>query len=289
MLFIMILCDFNKLIFILPHMMKTILLLFFYILLLYGEKNTLHIGYLSTENSEILQQKLSPFVAYLEAKTGFKVHLSAGHDYQDAIDKISEESFDIAFLGPVPYIKAKEKNPALEIVATLNNADSEDFESVIFVKEGSPVTSLQELKGKTFAFGSKESTLSYYVPMYLLKQENVDTALKRFDFLGRHDRVAQYVIMGKYDAGSIKNSVARKYAPYIRVIKRSKQYENFLFVASSHLDKTLFEKIRHAILSLEDTTILQGFDNKASGFTLKEDKDYDALRKLVHEVESLQR
>jgi len=270
-------------------MMKTILFLFLCTFLLYGEKNTLHIGYLSTENSEILQQKLSPFVAYLEAKTGLKVQLSAGHDYQDAIDKISEESFDIAFLGPVPYIKAKEKNPALEIVATLNNAHSEDFESVIFVKEGSPVTSLQELKGKTFAFGSKESTLSYYVPMYLLKQENVDTALKRFDFLGRHDRVAQYVIMGKYDAGSIKNSVARKYAPYIRVIKRSKQYENFLFVASSHLDKTLFEKIRHAILSLKDTTILQGFDNKASGFTLKEDKDYDALRKLVHEVESLQR
>ncbi|MGD9718320.1 MAG: phosphate/phosphite/phosphonate ABC transporter substrate-binding protein [Sulfurimonadaceae bacterium] len=270
-------------------MMKIIVPLFLCIVSLWANENTLHVGYLSTENSEILQQKLSPFVAYLEAKTGLKVHLSAGYDYQDAIDKIADETFDIAFLGPVPYIKAKEKNPALEIVATLNNAHSEDFESVIFVKKDSPLTSLQELKGKTFAFGSKYSTLSYYVPMFLLKQEHVDTALKRFDFLGRHDRVAQYVIMGKYDAGSIKNSVARKYAPYIRVIKRSKQYENFLFVASSHLDRGLLEKIRHAILSLEAKEILQGFDNKASGFTLKEDKDYDALRKLVHEVESLQR
>lgn len=66
------------------------------------------------------------------------MHLSAGYDYQDAIDKIADETFDIAFLGPVPYIKAKEKNPALEIVATLNNAHSEDFESVIFVKKDSP-------------------------------------------------------------------------------------------------------------------------------------------------------
>ncbi|MDY0116559.1 MAG: phosphate/phosphite/phosphonate ABC transporter substrate-binding protein [Sulfurimonadaceae bacterium] len=270
-------------------MIKIIVLFFLSFCLLFGEQKELRVGFLSIESSEMLYKKLAPFATYLENQTGMKVSLYAGCDYKDTIDKITNEVLDIVYLGPVPYIKAKEKNPLLKIIASLENANEDAFKSVIFVKKGSNLKTLPDLKGKTFAFGSRNSTLSYYVPMYMLKKQNIDTQLERFAFLGRHDRVAQYVIMGKYDAGSIKTSVAEKYSDYIEVIARSEQYDNFLFLASSQLDDATFTKIQNALLELKNEQILKAFDANSSGFIKKEDKEYDSLRKLVKIVDMLKR
>lgn len=270
-------------------MTKIILIFLFSTSLLLGSNKELRLGFLSVENSEVIHNRLAPFAKYLENKTGRKVILETGHDYYDTIDKITKEVFDIAYLGPVPFIKAKEINPNLNIIASLQNNSKNSFKSVIIVKKDSNIKSLSDLKNKTFAFGSRDSTLSYYIPMYMLKKENIDKKLQRFDFLGRHDRVAQYVIMGKYDAGSVKNSIAEKYKNYIDIVESSDNYENFLFVASPSLDKKLFTLIEDALLELKDKSILRTFDSNCVGFSKKEDKDYNSLREIVKIIDSFER
>lgn len=270
-------------------MKKTILIFLFSISFVFASNNELRIGFLSIENSEVIHNRLAPFAKYLENKIGKKVILEAGYDYHDTIDKITKERFDIAYLGPVPFIKAKERNPNLNIIASLQNNQTDGFKSVIIVKKGSKIKSISDLKNKTFAFGSRDSTLSYYIPMYMLKKQNIDNQLQRFVFLGRHDRVAQYVIMGKYDAGSVKNSIAEKYKNYIDIIDSSDSYENFLFVASPSLDINLFRVIEDALLSLKDKEIIKTFDSNCIGFSKKEDKDYDSLREVVKIIDSFKK
>ena len=106
-------------------------------------------------------------------------------------DKFTDGTFDIGLIGPAPYIRAKSINPdALKIIVGIKNSEKSPFRSVIISKKGSKFLKYSDLKGKKFAFGSPESTLSYYVPKSMLINSNTIKELKYYDLLGRHDRVA---------------------------------------------------------------------------------------------------
>ena len=128
------------------------------------------------------------------------------------------------------------------------------------------------------------STLSYYVPMDILIDSQTIKHIKTYNFLGRHDRVAQYVIMGRYSAGAVKNSIAQKYSKYIQVVKRSKPLADFVMVSSSSLDKKVSKKIKDALLKLKDEKILSSLKGSAIWFEEARDSDYDDLKEIINRV-----
>lgn len=265
------------------------MLQYFFILLLsshllLASQAEIRLGLISVENNELMIQKLQPFVNYLEKTLEKKVTIKTGYDYANSIEQITKGDVDISYLGPVPYVKAKMMNPDIRIIASLDNCLKDSFQSVIVVKKDSPIKKLSDLKNKKFAFGSPNSTLSYYVPRYMLAKENILGSLKRYDFLGRHDRVAQYIIMGKYDAGAIKTSVAQEYKEYLDIIAHSPSYEDFAIVASSQMDATLFKKIQNALLSIDNPVILNAFKKGLCGFKKSDDANYDEIRQIMHNV-----
>lgn len=228
--------------------MKPLLLIIFLSLIVYA-KETLVFGAISTVEAHLMEKKLTPLIKYLEEKTQKKIIFKTGYNYEDTIHKFSNRSFDIGFIGPSPYIKSKRINPdALSILAELQNADNSAFKSHLITKKGSSIHSLKDLKDKSFAFGSPNSTLSYFIPMNILIEKETLNSLKNYTFLGRHDRVAQYVIMGKYDAGAVKKSVADRYAKYLQNIETSEVYPEFLMVANSKLNEQLFKTIKKGTL-----------------------------------------
>lgn len=249
--------------------------------------DTLTFGVISTVEVHLMEKQLTPLINYLEKKTKKKIIFKSGYNYQDTIDKFADGTFDIGFIGPSPYIKVKEKQPkALQILAKLENVDDNSFRSVIISKKGSSIRSLSDLKSKTFAFGSPNSTLSYYVPMKMLIDEDKLKSLEKYNFLGRHDKVAQYVIMGKYDAGAIKKSVADKYADYLQNIAISKVYPDFLIVANSEIEQELRDKIQKALLELRDVRILKEIKSSAIGFKKTNEDEYKELELVMKRVDS---
>jgi phosphonate transport system substrate-binding protein len=243
-------------------------------------------GAISTVEPELMQQHLSPAMKYIEKVTGKKVVFQTGYDYDDTIEKFAKGQFDIGYIGPVPYIKAKRIDPeSLNILARLKNAQSKPFQSVIITRKNSTLNTLEDIDQHTFAFGSPQSTLSYYVPMDMLIRTGSISRLQSYNFLGRHDKVAQYVIMGKYDLGAVKNSVAQVYSKYIKVVQKSAALPDFLMVSSSKLDKDTSKKIQDALLSLENKDILKAFKSSAVGFESAKDSDYNELRDVVKRVE----
>ncbi|MBU1993971.1 phosphate/phosphite/phosphonate ABC transporter substrate-binding protein [bacterium] len=234
-----------------------------------------------------MHKNLQPLLVYLENVTGKTIEFQTGYDYKDTINKFADGTFDFGYIGPSPYILAKEINPhALKILAGIKNKEGEYFQSVIVSKKGSSLVKLSDLKNRSFAFGSPNSTLSYYIPMDMLLQNGVLKELKRYDFLGRHDKVAQYVIMGKYDAGAIKHSVADEYSRYLQVIEKSKPFADFMIVANTAMDKDLTKKIQNALLELKDPDILRSMKSSAIGFELRQESDYDELKRIMQNVSS---
>ncbi len=266
--------------------MKTIIFIFIFLISHLIASDKLIFGAISTVEAELMKKKLMPLMNYIQSKTGKTIEFQTGYDYADTIEKFANGTFDIGYIGPSPYVKAKKINPnSLTIVAKLKNSTQDSFKSVIISKKGSSISKLEDLNDKRFAFGSPNSTLSYYVPMSMLIDNKLVHKLKHYDFLGRHDRVAQYVIMGKYDAGAIKKSVADKYSKYLQVVALSKTFPDFMIVANPKIEKEILEKLKKAILTLKDKNILKSLKNSAIGFEKAKDDDYDDLRIIMNHVD----
>ncbi len=267
--------------------MKAILLTLFFLTFHLFASDTLVFGAIATVNPEIMKKKLTPLMKEIEKATNKHLIFKTGYDYTDTIKKFADGTFDIGYIGPAPYIKVKNINKnALILLAGIKNSQKSPFRSVIFSKKGSKYRTYNDLKNQDFAFGSPNSTLSYYVPKYMLQKENIAQEIKRFRFMGRHDKVAQYVIMGRYAAGAVKQSVANKYAKYIQVIATSKPLVGFAIVASTKLDPKTIKKLQHLFENFHNIKALKQIKKSAIGFEKRKDSQYDRLRKIMQEVDS---
>jgi phosphonate transport system substrate-binding protein len=244
-------------------------------------------GAISTIEPHLMQVKLEPLMKEIEKACGKKLVFKTGYDYSDTINKFADGTFDIGLIGPAPYIKTQNINPnALIILAGIKNSNENPFRSVIVSKKGSKFKKYTDLKDTNFAFGSPNSTLSYYVPRYMLENSQTINKIKRYHFLGRHDRVAKYVIMGKFAAGAIKQSIANKYSKYLQVIATSEAIPGFMIVANKKLDKKLILKIQNLLLNFKNISAIKKIKKTATGFEARKDKDYDKLRKIMKEVDA---
>ena len=265
--------------------MKAIFLLFIMFGIELMASQALVFGVISTVDPMLMKKKVQPLMYEIEKVVHKKVIFQTGYNYADTINKFANGTFDIGLIGPAPYVKAHEiDSNALEILAGIKNSKEKPFRSVIVSKKGSPFLSYKDLKNQRFAFGSPNSTLSYFVPKYMLMRSGTFDKLKRYDFLGRHDRVAQYVIMGKFAAGSIKQSIATKYEQYLQVIAISKEMPGFMIVANKKLPRSLRRKIKSFLLNMKDISSLKKIKSSAMGFEPRYDKDYDKLRKIMRKV-----
>ncbi|WP_294965579.1 phosphate/phosphite/phosphonate ABC transporter substrate-binding protein, partial [Sulfurimonas sp.] len=265
--------------------MKLITCIFIILALNLGASEKLIFGAISTIEPKLMKEKLLPIIKYLEESTGREIEFQTGYNYVDTINKFANGTFDFGYIGPSPYIKTKIINKdAINIILGLKNSNNNPFKSVLTSKKDSSIEGLKDIKNHSFAFGSPESTLSYFVPMDMLIRANVIKKIKKYDFLGRHDKVAQYVIMGRYDAGAVKQSIAQKYSKYLQVIAKSNSLPDFLIVSGSSLDKKLVKKIKNALLNLKDKKILGSLKKSAIGFEERKNSDYDELRGIMKRV-----
>ncbi len=262
-----------------------ILIIFLSNLLLYAQN--ISFGAISTVQNSIMQKKLTPLMDYISATIKKDIKFKTGIDYIDTIEKFQKGEYDLGYIGPAPYILATQKNKnALKIIVGLNNKNNGNFHSVIVVRKNSPINSMDDLKNKTFAFGSPKSTLSFFIPMDMLKKQKIEEELKEYVFLDKHDKVAKFVIMGKYDAGGIKESVAKKYSKYLKIIATSQDIPDFLIVANEKFPDELVEKIKKALLQPNLQNVVKSIKPSATGFRERKREDYLKLKEIIDKIES---
>jgi phosphonate transport system substrate-binding protein len=248
-------------------------------------KDTLVFGAISTVKASKTAKKMKPLLNYLSEKTGKKIIFKTGKTYGDTIAKFNDGSFDFGYIGPSPYVIATEKEKNLDILAGIETDGKPYFHGVIIAKkDNDKINTIKDIKGKKFAFGSKKSTLSFFVPAKILIDEKVLPTLEKHSFLGKHDNVVKNVVAGKYDAGGIKEAVAYKNLDKIKIIKTSEKIHDFLMVAHKDLDNDVKKQIKNALLELKDKNILKSLKGKATGFVKTKDSNYNSLRKIMKDV-----
>ena len=125
-----------------------------------------NIGILGGENAQDRLTNQECFRAAIEAELGVPVKLFAPADYDGVIQGLLGGTIDYAWLGASAFAKIHLTDPnAVELKLTKQNVDgSTGYYSIGFARVDSGITSIEEAKGKVFAFADPNSTSGYLVP-----------------------------------------------------------------------------------------------------------------------------
>ena len=158
--------------------------------------------------TQVSVQEKAPLQAYLERALGRPVKLIIPTNYNSTVEGIGNDSLDVAYFGGLTYVKAHARYGAVPLVQ--RDVDKA-FHSLFITREGSGITSLKELAGKTFCFGDINSTSGHLYPVLALKSAGVspEKGLKSFRYTGSHPATAQAVAAGACDAGALDETVFR--------------------------------------------------------------------------------
>lgn len=253
--------------------------------LFYEERGTeIRFGVVPLESPATMFKKFSPLVEYLSRKLGSPVDLRIAVDFEGAIRDIGQNITQLCYMTPSTFIEASKKY-GVRVLAKALREGKPYHHAVIITRMDSDLKTLEDLKGRTFAFGDKRSTSSHIIPRAMLKQAGIDLSdLKYYNYLGHHDDVVKAVLKGDFDAGAVMESVAYKFKDKgIRFLKFSDDIPEFNICYNPSISGADLSIIKSALISLRDTdpesaTILKSIDESYTGFTEAKDSDYDTIR-----------
>ena len=234
-----------------------------------------------------IYQSFEPLIKYLSKEIGIPVRIVIAPNYMSHIINIGEGRVALGFMGPSPYIRAKDKYGAVELISRLVMRDNKNDRLVIIAHKDSGIKNLRDLRGKTFAFGDFQSYGSHFYPRYLLNREGVKLKdLKSYDFLGSHSKVVLAVSHKDFDAGGVREDIYEKYRERpIKVIAGPYAIPPHVIVCSNKLPAGLKSKIRTALLGIKDKSLLQSIDPALESFGTVSDNDFRQAREIVNFVE----
>ena len=236
-----------------------------------------------------IEQK-APLRAYLEKALNRPVTLIIPTNYNATVEGLGNGSLDIAYLGGLTFVKAHARYGAIPLV---QRESDRQFHSLFITQANSPIKSLKDLKGKTFAFGDINSTSGHLMPYRAMEKVgiNPDKDLK-FRYTGSHAATVKAVESGVVNAGSCDETVYRAMTKdgkadgaKMRVFYTSQPFVDYVWAARANLDKPTQVAIVKAFTDLKpgkDDKILAIL--RGQKFVAATNAEYDAIRNTAKQL-----
>jgi phosphonate transport system substrate-binding protein len=253
-----------------------------------AQANVLRVSAIPDEAPSELQRKFKPLGEYLKAKTGMDVQFTPVTDYAAVVEGLASKKIDLAWLGGFTFVQAKLRSEG-QVVPIVQRAEDEKFTSRFIVPLDSPIKTIAELKGHTFAFGAPSSTSGSLMPRYYLQQQGIvpERDFKTVAFSGAHDATVAFVASGRAEAGVLNASVMDKLveaknpnAGKVRVLATTPPFFDYNWTVRPGLDPAVVKKLTDAFLALDpakpaDKEILDL--QRASRFVPTKTSNYDGI------------
>ena len=219
----------------------------------------LRVSAIPDENPNELLRIYTPFAEYLSRELAVKVQFTPVVDYAATVEGLAAKKLDLVWYGGFTSVQAVRRTNGTAKRLVLRQEDAE-FRSVFIANPGSRIKSLEDLKGKTFAFGSVGSTSGHLMPRHFLLQAgiNPEKDLKQVAYSGAHDATALWVESGKVDAGALNFLVWDKLVQTkkvdlgkVNVFYTTPPYVDYVWTARGDLDQGIQDRIVAAFLKLD--------------------------------------
>lgn len=197
-------------------------------------------------------------LAYMAGKLNYEVRLVQRRTYREVNELFLKRQLDLAFICTGPYVAGRQRY-GFEGVATPVIRGQPYYQSYLIVNKASAITSLAQLRGKSFAFTDPDSNTGSLVPNYwlALMGERPASFFSDFTYTYSHDNSIMAVARSLVDAAAVDGHQWEyfklrdpQYTRMTKIIKKSKPFGNPPLVAAVGLDAELKSAIQRVLLDM---------------------------------------
>lgn len=245
--------------------------------------DSLRVATVPWQSEKELFHMYQPLIKLLEEKTNKKVNFFVTKDYLELSKRVLSKTVDIAIFGANTYVEAKYENPNLIYLGTSMQPE-DHYNSLIISRKDSNIKTLNDLKGKRFAFTDIGSTSGYVYPNLILHNVgiNPEKDFKSITMLKKHYKVYQAVASGSIDAGGCSltyyEKAVEKSGDIFHIIKKSDNIPEDPIVAGSHLDKKFIKELKTIFKEANNSGYFEKYPTMLKGISIKDDTYYDIVR-----------
>lgn len=238
-------------------------------------------------------------VDYVSQKLGIPAEMIQRRTYAEMDRLLEAGEVDVAFLCSAPYVKNRREFGVELLVAP--QVDGKPFyNSYIIVHKDSGIRSLEDLKGKTFAFTDPRSNSGKLYPEYALARKgfSIHSFFERYVYSYSHNKSIELVAKKVVDGAAVESLVyefmRETHSPYTeqtKVVMKSPEFGIPPVVVSRDVSGFLREKIREIFLEMhtdsKGNAILDAMH--IDRFIKVPDSNYDSIREMESFMASLER
>jgi phosphonate transport system substrate-binding protein len=244
----------------------------------------------SEETTEQQMKRSQQVIQILERDLGARIQPYMAGDYVSIVEAMRSKKVDLAWLGSFSYVLAAQEAGAEAFAAGVRKSTGKaTYTSLIFVKGTSPYRSIQDLKGKSFAFVDPASTSGHLFPKADLARMGIKDPASFFGqvvFAGAHDAAQLAVVNGKVDAGASNDRVLDNLLKRgalkpddLRILHRSDPIPLGPIAYRRDLPEAAKAAIKASFLGMKDVTF--GTLGELTHFVEVTDKSYDIIRETA--------
>jgi len=231
---------------------------------------------------------------YLARRLGRPVVFVHRSNYDAIIDLLHEDKLDFAWLSGYPYVRHKDD---LQLVAVPIYKGEPLYQSYLIVTGTDQKSrSLEDMRGKIFAFSDPNSNSGYLYIVHLLSESGEEPASffgKAF-FTWSHHKVVEAVASGLAQGGAVDGYVWDTLAltrpdltAKTRIVSKSPQFGSAPFLANRSASPTAIDAFQRVLIQMqrnEDGRRLLKTLN-LDGFAYGNEFLYDTIEKMSRTVE----
>ncbi len=264
-----------------------------------------------------LDERFNAFAQYLADSylgRNLRVRYQPVTDYAEIVSMFISGEIQLGWFGALAGVQARHEVPDAQAIA--EREDDDKFRSVFIVRANLPATTLLDLAGSRFTFGSELSASGRLMPEYFLGLEGIENPEMFFSevgYSGSHDRTWQLVQDGEYEAGALSKIVWDRAVAAgsvdleaVRVLTITTTYHNYHWLAHPSINGNYgdeaIERLQEIIVDLDgsyessiqgiceegsEVDILENF--KTSGFKPTKNSDYNNISNIAEKLNLWQR
>jgi phosphonate transport system substrate-binding protein len=255
----------------------------------------INFGVIPVAGSTSMKENFGNLTEYLSKKLGIKVELQLAGDYTGVITGMQHKHIDVAYFGPKSYVEAHTRANAEALVMEVDaESGLPGYKGIIITKKDSGLNNLEDIKGKTWAFTSSQSTSGTLVPMVMFSKTGINPQeyFSKVLYSGGHEASILSIKAGKVDAASTND------LDYNRGLGKAWNEKDFNIIwtsdlipgspmaARADLPASLKTAIKDAFLAYNDK---DGLDKlKIKGYVESNDSIYNPVRELIEVKKQLE-
>ncbi|MGE4319419.1 MAG: phosphate/phosphite/phosphonate ABC transporter substrate-binding protein [Deferribacterales bacterium] len=231
------------------------------------------VGVRAYNGVQLSYQRWTPTLKYLDSRQNrYSFNLMPVFGFEQMRKLVENKEIDFVITQPAEAVQLKEKYNTNIFLTLINQYEGKAlpyFSAVVFTKtENSSITDLKDMKGKTLAAIDPEGFGAYWMGLSEIR----DVGLREYSdfnvvFTGTQDRVVDYVLDGKADAGTVRSGILERMAKNGRLnlkdikvlhavhdelpqMHSTKLYPEWAFSAREGIDQEIVAEIQKILISI---------------------------------------